>query len=65
MFESDIVWQWAEQRNALPNEYRNARDNEPLNKSCSEKSLNGYAAVHIDMLDAASFELRENFGRLS
>ena len=62
VFKPDITRQRTEKRNAVTDEHRNPRDNEPLNKPSSEKSLNGYAAIYINVLEAASIELRDDLG---
>jgi hypothetical protein len=54
MLKPDVIRQRTEKGNALPDEYWNTRDDQSLNEPGSQKSLNGYAAININMLDAAS-----------
>src|SRR5215471_1417240 len=65
VFKSNVAWQRTEKWNAVANEHWHTCDDEPLNEARPEKSLNGYATVHVNMPDAASVKLRHNAGRIA
>jgi hypothetical protein len=60
--EMDVARQGAEEGDAVSDEHRDARDDEAVNEARAQKLLNGDAAVHIDVLDAAGSEFGNNFG---
>src|SRR5262249_52745469 len=64
VLESDIARCCAKERDSGPDEHGNACDNESLNKSGPKKPLDSDPAVYVNMPDAASFELRHDFGRI-
>lgn len=63
MTEADVARQGAEEGDAVSNEHRDASDDEALHEASAQKLLNGDAAVHVDVLDAAGSEFGNNFGR--
>jgi len=54
-----------EERNAIANQHWNTRDNEALNEPGSEKALNSYPAIYVYMPYATSFNLRNDFNRIT
>lgn len=65
MMKSDIARKRAKQRDARPNQYRHARDDEPVNASSGEEALNRDAAVNVSVFEAAGFELSDDIGRFA
>src|SRR5213592_1103728 len=63
MLQGDIAAKRAKEWDAGANEHRNTGDNEALNEASLQELLNGDAAIHIDMLDAAGPKLRHDLGR--
>src|SRR5207245_10636562 len=47
--------QSAKQRNPTPDQHRHARDDQPLNQPCPQKTLHRNPAVHIHMPHSSSF----------
>ena len=63
--KDNIASERSKKRNTLAEEDGNARDNEALNKPGLQKSLNGDPTVHINVLNAAPCQSREDFRRVS
>lgn len=62
MKEADVAREGAEEGDSVSNENRDASDDEALHEAGAQKLLNGDAAVHVDVLDAAGSEFGNNFG---
>src|SRR6185503_4357494 len=60
--ECNIVWNCPKERYSCTDEHWHARDDQSLNESFLKKPLNGHAPVHVNVLDAASGELRHDSG---
>ena len=63
MTKPDVARHWAKQRDTCADQHRYARDHESVDASGCKESLNGDAAVHVHMFEAASFELLFDFRR--
>ena len=50
--EPNIARQAAEENNTVSKEHRHSRDDETLNESIAQESLNGNSSVDVDMLGA-------------
>jgi len=63
--ERHVVRKAAEKRNAFADEHRDAGDDEPLNEARAQKSLNGDAAVDVEVVSARGREAPDDFGGLA
>src|ERR1035438_6238715 len=61
--EDDVARYSAKERNTGADEHWNASDNEALNKPGLKKPLNSDPAVHVNVPNAASSKLQNDFGR--
>src|SRR5262249_22030612 len=65
VMERDIAWHRAKERNAFSDQHRYARDYQSVDQSRRQEPLNREAAVYVGVLEAACFEPRYNFARLT
>jgi len=65
MTQLDIVWQAAKEWDAFSDAHGYAGDDEPLDQAGAEESLNGDAAIDVEVMSAAGGEFRNDFGRSS
>src|SRR5207344_1157761 len=61
--QHDVARYTAKERNPCTNEHRNASDHKALDQPVLQKALNRDPAIHVNVLDAASRKLRQDFGR--
>ena len=59
MLQPNIVGQRSKEGNAFPQQHRDPGYDQPLNQAGPEKTLDGDAAIHVDVADPAFFELDE------
>ena len=57
VLQPNIVRQRSKEGNAFPQQHGDPGDDQPLNQAGPEKTLDGDAAIHVDMADAAFFKL--------
>ncbi len=65
VYEDDVTRYGAKERNTGTDEHRNASDNEALNEPGLKKPLNRDPAIHVNVPNAASSKLQNDFGRSS
>jgi hypothetical protein len=63
--ELDIPWNAAEQRNALPDQHRYARDGDMVDLASSQELLDRDAAIHIDVFSASCREIVGDLRRIT
>jgi hypothetical protein len=63
VMEEDVVWQRAEERDAVADEDRDTSDDEAFDEACAQEALNGDAAVDVEIVEAASSEIRDDLDR--
>ena len=56
MVQTDVVRESAEQRNSVPDENRDAGDNEALHHAFPQEPLNRDASVYVETVSAAGSE---------
>src|SRR5512146_3161040 len=65
MTQPNVAGQRPEQRYSFSNEYRHASNDETLNEPCAQESLNGNAAVNVQVRSAARGQPGNDLGRLT
>jgi hypothetical protein len=56
------VWNCPEERDPCTDEHGHPRNDQSLNKPSLKKPLNGYAAIHINVLNPTGGELLNDIG---
>ena len=57
VLQSNVVRQRSKEGNAFAQQHRDPGYDQPLNQAGPEKTLDGDAPIHVNMVDAAFFKL--------
>ena len=65
VLQPNVVRQRSKEGNAFPQQHRDPGYDQPLNQAGPEKTLDGDASIHINMADAALFQLTDDVMRVA
>ncbi len=60
--QADVLWQRTEERDSFSDEHRDTSDDETVDQAGAEESLNGDAAIDVEVVRAGGGEFPHDFG---